>query len=1098
MSEISRYEMDKYISVFNASRVLQQAFIDEGITTTGTTIRNLVQSLLSYREEIFETSIDKLVSPDPIIYSFVVTGGESILNYSINIQRLDRVQPGAVILPIPGILSNGARIVSVNEPLRQVFIDQVAEDDAQRIFVDLIPVPLLRNRMSNIFNKPFISANLYRLIMYTFKYSSVKTFFFDNWKKFTPDFDALNILKAEQTNLLQESFMKEYDRFSQVIDEIYNIQDIDRVPNQYLSYIAQLVGYERGDSVFLFDASFRELVKNIIEIYKIKGTNFSFELFFNFLGFQVEISEFWFDARYADSGVTTNPFTQSSDRESFSFYLTPIKPTDYIPENMRDPFSVTDDMITGTLDGNMFNFYTSQGEFSFEQLLGLAPGYREQHYRFFKTNVMEFRLDKIIQDSSGDAGGIGGDEEGGGLSADELRIIQSYANFLTPIFISKNIVVVVFPFEDDARDLLTLSDFRRDMNQVFTQNTRNLDPENRVLARLPVNEALNFERFFSTYSGDFPRKYFFQDGLMNEKYGVYRTGIQTRNRWDFVDDTPLNPFGDVEPNGHFISGYHRDTFERIFDRTNPDSVISQIALTNPSWSQSQILEEIERLISTPYTINPGNGETRTYELFAQYSIRERDILNLLKDEDFFTPFSAFNVESDFSIRSHSFFASTDKPPSFHENYNKFSYYQEPEVSITYNKASINSLIVDNGNGESEILINYGTGRFLNFNHYDKFKEENRLIGDFQQGTNIISNVEYDWEVAPEFSSSINYIIGDLVRVNTSDPDDDEVIIFTSNQASGQSAPLDGNFSRVYGIKLAKIGDHISVVGENDRQIFGYRIIDIKFIPKYVGNEQKGYTRELILNKPLPLSATELKFSFFNDYYNAIKLRDTLDVRNTGVYIVKNAQEEIIDGDRLIRLTLHHKLVSDQINNHGVGNYGFLSLYFPKITKQDRTPTMWNKLEMSSVQIGDSMTSYIDQFVLPEDENFETPGLIYHMKAVYDNDYPNNGMMERLLISQLTYDELTGEYSFVLNDFQSIFDQLNQYEDFFTTLTELPYTNQIEGVTTFYDSVNQDFIMSGQYLLNDFEYRIASNASGNVTEDKFYADYIDIYNSAGFV
>ena len=213
---------------------------------------------------------------------------------------------------------------------------------------------------------PFKGSTLAKWLMYALKYSAVKTFFRQNYRYFVPEFDYDMINAEDKTKLLQEAFMREFDKFSTVIDSVANVVDIDKIPGDdligldgitinYLNYLAQVIGYERGDYQLLTNSSFRELLKNIIEIYKIKGTNYSFELFFNLLGFDIMPQEFWFDKRYGDTTITSNPYTLSTNRNSHQFYLTPYKPTEVIPSGISRTYSITQNSIVKSMDLNRFD-----------------------------------------------------------------------------------------------------------------------------------------------------------------------------------------------------------------------------------------------------------------------------------------------------------------------------------------------------------------------------------------------------------------------------------------------------------------------------------------------------------------------------------------------------------------------------------------------------------------------------------------------------------------------------------------------------------------------------------------------------------------------
>ena len=441
--------------------------------------------------------------------------------------------------------------------------------------------PFLRDELSVLFEKNFITLKLYKQIFYTFKYSTLKNFFQENWRNFLPDYDVLNIENSEQLKIFQVAVMNEFDRFADVIDEIYNVQDIDKIPAQYLDYLAQLIGYERAERELLVDSSFRELVKNIIEIYKIKGTNFSFELFFGFLGFEANISEYWFDKRFLDPGIVVNTYTNSSNKNDFNFYLTPEKPTDAIPDNMFDPYTVTEEVIVETLSGQEFNRFISTGQYNNLQLLGEVPGYPDTHYTFFKTNVVEFKLFRFEETGEisdpGEGGGLGE-----GISEQEIQILELYARFLTPIFVERRISIVLVPFEDDVGTILDLKD------------TDRTDPRAK-------NNITKREHLFHTYSGKQPIFYYWDDGV---KY--YEDEIDENS-------IPRRTGNSIQPGGYFISGYFNDTYNLVFNPDEPTSVYSQIADLYPEWDQKKIFLHISELISNK-------------ELFDTYSVPSRDIM----------------------------------------------------------------------------------------------------------------------------------------------------------------------------------------------------------------------------------------------------------------------------------------------------------------------------------------------------------------------------------------------------------------------------------------------------------------------------------------
>lgn len=455
-------------------------------------------------------------------------------------------------------------------------IEVSIKDENQTLRTQMLISFTAEGRAINDFG--FIPQKVFRQILYSFKYSTIKKFFKENWHKFVPDFDVLTIKNSDQLEVFQEALMQEFDRLAETIDEIYNVVDVDKIPDKYLNYLAQAIGYEREDENFLYNASFRELIKNIIEIYKIKGTNFSFELFFNFLGFEVNVNEFWFDKRFSDPNISINEYTAVSDRNNFGFYLTTIKPTEYIPSGMRNPYAVTEEEIIGTLDGNEFNRTLAITDTTAEQILGIEPGYTGTPYTYFKTNIMEFTLERISENPKDTGEATANEDEEtaeGGLSAEDIEIIRLYANFLTPIFISRNIVVVTAPIESFAQTYLTLSDNPRTDPRAI-ENGVGWNPQ---------------QTFLHLYAGVAPTEFYWEDGVR-----FYRDDYNI-NYWDVNEAYDLARLVRIDNNNdytmfkcrvpHTPSSLDRTIYDiNQIDKWEVDEDYSVDISTIPAWDQN--------------------------------------------------------------------------------------------------------------------------------------------------------------------------------------------------------------------------------------------------------------------------------------------------------------------------------------------------------------------------------------------------------------------------------------------------------------------------------------------------------------------------------
>jgi hypothetical protein len=370
-------------------------------------------------------------------------------------------------------------------------------------------------------------------IFYQVKYGKIKTFFLKNYKSFLPEYDFNEIQNREKLRIFLESFMIEFDKFTEIIDSMYDIVDIDKTPMDKLFYLAQLIGYERDETILFSDTFFREFVKNIIEIYKLKGTNYSYELFMNFLGFNITINEFWFDRRFYFSDAS-NPETGISNKGDAYFYLTTQKPSDGVIDT-----STFKEIITEKDFGkqqNLFNFthLTTKENVSIEKLLGFDLDWSGDVYTYFKTNIVLYEVERLRTTTS---------EAAAEVTEAELLAIKKYIDFLTPIFLKQSLRVVMPEEEDRGTDTLSLKDIIENYNKNLIIPWVPFDIEQNVfddLGQSPCNLQSDgtsglFINFLNPENIGFPRS---MDGLLNNSiyhYGYFPRGSNQRNEFMSFD-----------------------------------------------------------------------------------------------------------------------------------------------------------------------------------------------------------------------------------------------------------------------------------------------------------------------------------------------------------------------------------------------------------------------------------------------------------------------------------------------------------------------------------------------------------------------------------
>jgi phage tail-like protein len=124
-----------------------------------------------------------------------------------------------------------------------------------------------------------------------------------NFRDLLPEVAITARDRGEIVRNVMDAMQQNYEILDAEIDGLLVITDVDVCPEFYLDYIAGLLGIE----LLGLDTpeQKRTLIKNIVAIYKIKGTLTSWEIIFKSIGFGADIVELWWDA--AGLLVDTDP-----------------------------------------------------------------------------------------------------------------------------------------------------------------------------------------------------------------------------------------------------------------------------------------------------------------------------------------------------------------------------------------------------------------------------------------------------------------------------------------------------------------------------------------------------------------------------------------------------------------------------------------------------------------------------------------------------------------------------------------------------------------------------------------------------------------------
>lgn len=289
-----------------------------------------------------------------------------------------------------------------------------------------------------------LDPETYKLIMFTYKYCTVTSFFQNNRDKFIPEADFYELDDNSAGKAFYDAMMKEFDKLDAMISRCTEYMDYDAIPFDLINYLTQMLGWEKADmnADETTEFYFRELAKNIIDIYRIKGTNFSFELFFNFLGFNIKVKEFYFDRRfYYTLNTAGNPETDNTNNGEYEYYLTVNNPADNVMESLGVSEVVSHNDFSEQY--SMLEFNQLCKEYGVPAVLGYSPiypvynsngdlveykEYTGKVYKYFKTNVIYYTISLANANPT----------------EKQLSAVSKYLDFLTPSYVMRTIKVDTF------------------------------------------------------------------------------------------------------------------------------------------------------------------------------------------------------------------------------------------------------------------------------------------------------------------------------------------------------------------------------------------------------------------------------------------------------------------------------------------------------------------------------------------------------------------------------------------------------------------------------------------------------------------------------
>src|SRR5574344_1550899 len=114
------------------------------------------------------------------------------------------------------------------------------------------------DEIASIFGQTSLKEYTYKLIFYSYKYCYTSSFFQNNVNNFIPEYDYTQIKNSDITNAFTDALMKEFDKIDYTISKCAEFMDFDKIPFDYISYLSQLLGFDKKDIYTSNEEQYRE------------------------------------------------------------------------------------------------------------------------------------------------------------------------------------------------------------------------------------------------------------------------------------------------------------------------------------------------------------------------------------------------------------------------------------------------------------------------------------------------------------------------------------------------------------------------------------------------------------------------------------------------------------------------------------------------------------------------------------------------------------------------------------------------------------------------------------------------------------------------
>ena len=277
----------------------------------------------------------------------------------------------------------------------------------------------------------YLGENFY----YSHQFVCHDSFFKNNYLTYLfPTIDAQNISKNPFVKSIFDTLMEMIDILYAYNEDLRIIPSFTEGKSKFISLLSQNAGFERIDFTefntkyeYVNDETFREVIANMFDLLSIRGTKLAYELFFNALGYNTTIQEFWYDSD--GNLIEINP-----DDESLSTYYayqidgTLISPAIPRLDPRKDNIFLSNDY--NSIDSNYIRlidqntgeiYYQPKGDVKITQKIN---SYEHEVFKSNKSNYIRVIFDSSINDNFF--------EKPENFSVEKKIIIKRYLDFLRP------------------------------------------------------------------------------------------------------------------------------------------------------------------------------------------------------------------------------------------------------------------------------------------------------------------------------------------------------------------------------------------------------------------------------------------------------------------------------------------------------------------------------------------------------------------------------------------------------------------------------------------------------------------------------------------